>query len=59
MEAAIIFIIVVAIVIFWSLRATGGMSAQRSDQDPRACIGCGQIHPGYANYCRKCGMKLP
>ena len=22
------------------------------------CRGCGTVHPGYANFCRKCGQRL-
>jgi predicted amidophosphoribosyltransferase len=28
------------------------------DQRPHACPGCGTVHPGYANYCRRCGARL-
>lgn len=25
---------------------------------PHSCRGCGTVHPGYANFCRRCGQRL-
>ncbi len=25
---------------------------------PHTCRGCGTVHPGYANFCRRCGQRL-
>jgi len=25
---------------------------------PHTCRGCGTVHPGYANFCRRCGHRL-
>jgi hypothetical protein len=27
-------------------------------QKPQTCRGCGTVHPGYANFCRRCGRRL-
>ena len=30
------------------------MTAERA----HTCRGCGTVHPGYANFCRRCGQRL-
>ena len=27
-------------------------------QKAHTCRGCGTVHPGYANFCRRCGQRL-
>ena len=27
-------------------------------QKAQTCRGCGTVHPGYANFCRRCGQRL-
>lgn len=41
------------------LVATAGQHRQHAlDTDPRLCRHCGQSHPPYAHFCRRCGMNL-
>lgn len=28
------------------------------EQRAHTCRGCGTVHPGYANFCRRCGQRL-
>jgi ribosomal protein L40E len=29
-----------------------------SAERPHTCRGCGTVHPGYAQFCRRCGQRL-
>lgn len=29
-----------------------------SAEKAHTCRGCGTVHPGYANFCRRCGQRL-
>jgi len=57
MPFPLILIALVAVVI-WALLASARKNSEALPDSPRACIGCGQLHPPYANYCRHCGRKL-
>lgn len=50
MVALVVFVIVIAVK--KGRRAGGGMMGLRT------CRACGQGHPGYAEFCRRCGQKL-
>ncbi len=54
----LIFFLIVLMVV-WML-SMGFKRSRRKDLGvQRACINCGTIHPGHANFCRRCGRKLP
>ena len=52
-------LVALVIVIIWALAASARRNQRQLPETPRACISCGTIHPGHANYCRQCGRKLP
>ena len=51
--------ILVAAVLLFLLIATAAQHRRYSSQtQQRLCKGCGQSHPNYAVFCRRCGRKL-
>lgn len=52
-----ILLIILTVVVFWAMLSSANRRRRMQD-GPRACIGCGMLHPGHANYCRHCGRKL-
>ena len=54
-----VILVLIVFVAIWALTASARRNRGQLPETPRACIGCGMIHPGHANYCRQCGRKLP
>jgi hypothetical protein len=52
-----LMIFILAVILF--LLVTSRPSDELVRKDPRACGDCDTIHPPYANFCRRCGRKLP
>ena len=51
-------LILVTVVVFWAMLSSANRRRRQSHDGPRACIGCGTLHPEHASYCRHCGRKL-
>ena len=52
-----LMIFILAVILF--LLVTSRPSDELVRKDPRFCGDCDTIHPPYANFCRRCGRKLP
>jgi hypothetical protein len=54
-----LLVIFVAGVLLLLLVATAAQHRRYSSQtQTKLCPGCGQSHPGFAQFCRRCGRKL-
>jgi hypothetical protein len=53
-----LILLAIVVVLIWALKASVRRSQRQLPDLPRACIGCGMIHPDHANYCRHCGRRL-
>jgi hypothetical protein len=52
-----LIIFLLAVILF--LLVTSRASDDPPRKDPRACFDCGATHPPHANFCRRCGRRLP
>jgi hypothetical protein len=58
-QFAPLLVIFVAGVLLLLLVATAAQHRRYSSQtQTKLCPGCGQSHPGFAQFCRRCGRKL-
>ena len=52
-----LIIFILAVILF--LLVTSRPSDELVRKEPRSCGECDTIHPAHANFCRRCGRKLP
>lgn len=52
-------VIIMAAILLFLLITTAAQSRRYSAMtENKLCPGCGQSHPGFAAFCRRCGRKL-
>jgi hypothetical protein len=52
-----LIIFILAVILFLLVTSRPGDEVVR--KEPRSCADCDTIHPAHANFCRRCGRKLP
>jgi hypothetical protein len=53
-----LLVIILIVAIFLVLAGSGRARANPRADLPKACPGCGGVHPAHANFCRRCGQRL-
>ncbi len=53
----LIALAVAALVVILATSSTKKRPTMTADR-AHTCRGCGTVHPGYANFCRRCGHRL-
>jgi hypothetical protein len=58
------FLVIIVVVILIVTRASQSRATRTGahrlgQQPPQACPACGEAHPAYAQFCRRCGRRLP
>ena len=54
----LIMTVVVVVLVLWALKASARQRAARPF-GAGACANCGTSHPNFAQFCRRCGQRLP
>lgn len=55
----LLLIIFLAIIVLTTMGSGGKRRPPATRNEPRPCPRCGTAHPLHANYCRRCGQRLP
>jgi hypothetical protein len=53
-----LLLIILIVAIFLVLAGSGRTRPTGRGDMPKACPGCGGVHPAHANFCRRCGQRL-
>ncbi|HEY8746828.1 MAG TPA: zinc-ribbon domain-containing protein [Tepidisphaeraceae bacterium] len=53
------FVIVVTLVVVAFIVSVAAGKRNMSRMPQRTCVSCGAAHPPFAQFCRRCGQRLP
>jgi len=53
----LIALAVAALVVILATSSTRKRPTTTATDRAHTCRGCGTVHPGYANFCRRCGQR--